>query len=257
MSVLFNDIVFGPINSRRFGYSLGINLLPLDNKVCNFNCVYCECGWTDLKNKKVSYFPFDTICHNIESSFKDWAHKQRKPESITFAGNGEPTMHPKFLEIMKEVIILRDAFLSGVPITVLSNSELLGNKKVWEGLMLADKRVLKLDAGTNEMFTKINLPLSGKNIEWYIDKLKLFDGKLIIQTIFLKGHHNGSVIDNTTDKEVSNWLNILEKIKPTEVMIYTIDRDTPLKTLYKIDKDKLNDICDKAKRLGISAKVYN
>lgn len=257
MSILFNDIVFGPINSRRFGYSLGINLLPLDNKVCNFNCVYCECGWTDLKNQKVTYFPYETICQSIEAAFKSWAQNAKKPESITFAGNGEPTMHPKFLEIMKEVIVLRNTYLMGVPITVLSNSELLGNKKVWEGLMLADKRVMKLDAGTNDMFSKINLPLSGKNIEWYIEKLKQFNGDLIVQTIFLKGRHNGDVIDNTTDSEVDNWLNALKEIKPKEVMIYTIDRDTPLQTLDKIETEKLNAICDKAKGMGLNAKVYS
>lgn len=257
MSILFHDIVFGPIKSRRFGISLGINLLPLENKVCNFNCIYCECGWTDLKQAKVVYFPFEKIILAIENRFIELSNKNEKIDSITFAGNGEPTMHPDFLKIIKATVELRNNYLPTVKITVLSNSALLGNKKVMEALLLVDNRVMKLDAGSNQLLNEVNMPLSNRDIQWYIQKLKTFNGNVTIQTIFLKGNYNGKYIDNTTPEELNLWLKALVDIKPKDVMIYTIDRETPAKELEKIETKKLNEICEMANKQGIKATVYN
>ncbi len=257
MAITFDDIVFGPINSRRFGVSLGINLLPLKNKVCNFNCIYCECGWTDLKSFKVNYFDATTIIAAIEQRFKELAKEKTYIDSITFAGNGEPTMHPKFSTIIDAVIQLRDLHLPGIKITVLSNSTLLGNQSVLDSLKKVDAKVMKLDAGTTEMLIKIDKPLSSKKIEWYIQKLAELEGALIIQTIFLKGYNEGEYIDNTTPEELDAWIKALKMINPKSVMIYTIDRDTPAKALEKIPVEKLNSICEMVIANGIDAKVYN
>lgn len=256
MSILCNDIVFGPIKSRRFGVSLGINLLPLENKVCNFNCIYCECGWTDLKQIKIVYFSFEKIIEAIKNRFKELFQQKTKVDSITFAGNGEPTMHPDFLKIIETIIDLRNKYLPDVSITILSNSALLANKKVMHALLLADKRVMKLDAGSNELLNAINIPLSKRDIKWYIEKLKSFNGNVIIQTIFLKGNYNGKFIDNTTSKEVNLWIKALTEIQPKEVMIYTIDRETPVKELEKVPSEKLNEICELVNKQGIKANVY-
>lgn len=252
MSILFHDIVFGPIKSRRFGESLGINLLPLDNKVCNFNCIYCECGWTDLKQTKVVYFPFKKIIQAIEKRFIVLSISKQKIDSITFAGNGEPTMNPDFLEIIKVTVELRNKYLPTVKITVLSNAALLR----MEALKLVDNRIMKLDAGSNQLFNEINMPLSHKDIQWYIQKLKMFNGNVSIQTIFLKGYYNGKYIDNTTSEELNLWLKALTEINPKEVMIYTIDRETPADKLEKISTKTLNSICDLVIANGISANVY-
>ncbi len=257
MAILFDSIVFGPIKSRRFGVSLGINFLPLKNKVCNFNCIYCECGWTDLKSFDISYFSASDILSAIEDRFKKISSDKTPIDSITFAGNGEPTMHPKFSIIIDEVIKLRNLYLPGVKISVLSNSTLLGNQSVFDSLKKVDAKVMKLDAGTTEMLIKIDKPLSSKNIDWYIQKLKELTGELIIQTIFLKGFNDGEYIDNTTPEELAAWIKALKEIKPKSVMIYTIDRDTPVKTLEKIPIEKLNSICEMVIANGIDAKVYN
>lgn len=256
MPILFHDIVFGPIKSRRFGESLGINLLPLENKVCNFNCIYCECGWTDLKQTKVVYFSFKKIIQAIEKRFIELSNSKQKIDSITFAGNGEPTMNPDFFEIIQVTVKLRNKYLPTVKITVLSNAALLGNKKVAEALMLVDNRIMKLDAGSNQLFNEINMPLSHKDVQWYIQKLKMFNGNVSIQTIFLKGHHNGKYIDNTTPEELNLWLKALTEINPKEVMIYTIDRETPADKLERISTKTLNSICDLVLAHGINAKVY-
>ncbi len=197
------------------------------------------------------------ILSAIEDGLKK-LHLDKTPiDSITFAGNGEPTMHPKFSKIIDEVIKLRNLYLPGVKISVLSNSTLLGNQSVFDSLKKVDAKVMKLDAGTTEMLIKIDKPLSSKNIDWYIQKLKELTGELIIQTIFLKGFNDGEYIDNTTPEELAAWIKALKEIKPKSVMIYTIDRDTPVKTLEKIPIEKLNSICEMVIANGIDAKVYN
>jgi wyosine [tRNA(Phe)-imidazoG37] synthetase (radical SAM superfamily) len=256
MSILFNQIVFGPIQSRRFGSSLGINLLPLDNKICNFNCIYCECGWTDLKSVNEKFFSSKVIIEEVEKKFKVLIESKTYIDCITFAGNGEPTMHPYFFDIIEKIIVLRDIYFPEKKIVVLSNSALLGNKKVLKALQKVDLRVLKLDAGTNDLFLKINKPLSSKKIGWYIEKLKEFNGDLIIQTIFLRGNYENQYIDNIQENELKAWLFALGEIRPKLVMIYTIDRDTPANSLEKIPNETLESIAEKVRNIGIDAKVY-
>ena len=156
MSVLFDQIVFAPIKSRRFGESLGINLLPLESKICNFNCIYCECSWTDLKANSAPYFSKETILVDIKNCFKALSAENIKIDSITFTGNGEPTRHPHFSIIIDEVIVLRNQYFPGIKMVVLSNSNLLSNKKVLSALQKVDLRILKLDAGTQDTFEKMN-----------------------------------------------------------------------------------------------------
>lgn len=256
MSILFDQIVFGPIKSRRFGVSLGINLLPLTSKICNFNCIYCECGWTDLKSVNERFYSKEEILEAIKSNFQKLNHEKKEIDCITFAGNGEPTMHPDFLEIIEEVIQLRDQYFPAKQIVVLSNSALLGNKKVFEALKKVDLRIMKLDAGTEYLFRKINKPLNSKKIDWYIDKLKEFKGDLIIQTIFLKGILDNIYIDNTSPGEVDSWLKALQEIRPKSVMIYTIDRETPAENIEKISEEQLNQIADRVRSIGIEANVF-
>jgi wyosine [tRNA(Phe)-imidazoG37] synthetase (radical SAM superfamily) len=256
MALLFDDVVFGPVQSRRFGHSLGINLLPLSNKVCNFNCVYCECGWTDLKSQTVLYFPYEVICAKIKHSFQELARKSIPIDCITFAGNGEPTMHPRFNDIIDAVIAYRNEYLPGRKIVVLSNAALAGNPKVFDALQKADLRVLKLDAGSDAMFQRIDKPLSGKSIAWHITKLKAFKGRLIIQTIFLKGRHNGESIDNTEEKELELWIKAIKDIHPESVMIYTLDRPAPEPELEKVQPAILDMICKRVEKEGILCKVY-
>ena len=257
MSILFNQIVFGPIQSRRFGSSLGINLLPLDNKICNFNCIYCECGWTDLKSlKKKLFYSLKAIIEAVEIQFKVLIESKIYIDCITFAGNGEPTMHPSFFEIIEKIVLLRDIYFPDKKIVVLSNAALLGNSKVFKALQKVDLRVLKLDVGTSDFLLKINQPLSSKKIGWYIEKLKKFNGDLIIQTIFLRGNYEGQYIDNTQESELKAWLFSLREIKPKLVMIYTIDRDTPANSLENIHNETLESIAEKVRNLGIDAKVY-
>ncbi len=253
---LFESVIFGPIQSRRLGFSLGINLLPVNSKLCNFNCVYCECGWTDLYSiEKVVFYKRDEIKLQLEKSLIDLKIKNVKLDSITFAGNGEPTMHPQFYKIIDDVIDLRNYYFPECKISVLSNSLMLGNDKIIDALKKIGNRILKLDAGTEKMFQLINQPLNKRTLNWVVSQLMKFNGDLIIQTIFLRGYHNGNYIDNTTDEEINEWLIQLKKIKPQKVMIYSIDRATPEKKLQEIELNELYKIANRVNLIGIETLV--
>ena len=255
--ILFHEIVFGPVKSRRFGISLGINLLPVDSKLCSYDCIYCECGLTRHgKGHKPALFFKEQIMNALEQRLQQLKGGSMEPDSITFAGNGEPTLHPEFLPIMQGVVALRNKYFPLAKITVLSNATMLHHGTVREGLSLADNNVLKLDAGTDAVFQSINRPLSPLSINEIVSRLIGFNGNLIVQTLFIRGTINGKQVDNTTSTEVEAWLGHLRRIRPRLVMIYPIDRATPFATLEKISTTELNLIARQVKEAGIEAEVY-
>jgi wyosine [tRNA(Phe)-imidazoG37] synthetase (radical SAM superfamily) len=256
--ILFDEIIFGPVKSRRFGVSLGINLLPLDLKLCSFDCIYCECGLTGHeKARKPELYKTERILASLEDRLKGLAGSHLIPDSITFAGNGEPTMHPDFGKIIDGVILLRNQYFPAARITVLSNATMLNRNHVKEALLKADNNVLKLDAGTNSTFQAINRPLSPISIEEVVDRLVEFKGDLTIQTLFLRGNINGVMVDNTTKPEVEAWLGHMGRIRPKLVMLYPIDRLTPFAALEKISPSELASIARQVEAIGLKAEVFN
>jgi len=254
---LFDDIVFGPVNSRRFGVSLGINLLPVGYKFCTFNCIYCECGWTFKENSKKHPLPKrEEIFRRLNEVLGNIKVQDTPPDNITFAGNGEPTIHPQFAEIIDDTIQLRDKYFPAAEITVLSNSTMLHKKPVFDALNKIENNVLKLDTVNEEVFRLINLPYSNTSLQTIIDNIKRFNGNQVIQTLFIRGKYGDKVIDNTTDGEINSWLKVLKEIKPKYVMIYPIDRDTPVSGLKKIPKNELDKIAERVEAIGIKTKTY-
>ena len=254
---LFDDIIFGPVKSRRLGVSLGINLLPTKRKICNFNCIYCECGWTKNPKKAVSNLPGRMdVYRALEKKLSELKEKNQPPDVITYAGNGEPTLHPEFPGIIDDSITLRNKFFPGAKIAVLSNSTTITNPLIKAALLKVDKNILKLDSAFDSTVKIHNQPLASVNVEELIKNLREFKGKLIIQTLFLKGLYNGAVVDNTTPAEISAWLKAIERINPSEVMIYTISRDTPDGgQLNKIPVKELRAIASLVESLGIKTQV--
>jgi len=254
---LFDEIIFGPVKSRRLGVSLGINLLPTKKKICNFNCIYCECGWTSDIKKAVTHLPsrqavFEALDHTL-SVLKT---KDQQPDVITYAGNGEPTLHPEFPGIIDDSIILRNKYFPESKIAVLSNSTTINNPLIKAALLKVDMNILKLDSAFNSTIRIHNQPRVSINVEKLINNLIGFNGKVIIQTLFLRGIYNGTVIDNTTSKEINAWLKAIERIKPSEVMIYTISRDTPKGgQLSKVPVIELRKIATLVKELGIKTQI--
>lgn len=253
---LFDKIIFGPLKSRRLGFSLGVNLLPTHVKLCNFNCIYCECGWTNTKGISAgSFHSRGDVKKKLEEAMIELKSKNIFFDVITFAGNGEPTMHPEFSKIIDDTIELRDHYFPKTKIAVLTNATMLNRKEVVDALKKIELRILKLDAGTEELFQEINHPHSRRSLNWVIDHLHYFNGDFILQSMFLKGESNGVFIDNTTDENINAWLLLLKQINPRQVMLYSIDRATAEKGLKKIDDVKLQEIAMKVKALGIDAMV--
>lgn len=253
---LFDEIIFGPVKSRRLGVSLGINLLPLDYKYCNFDCIYCECGRTykdKFTNKK--FHDKEVVKKKLEEVLTKMKKENNPPDVITFAGNGEPTIHPDFEEIIDNTIELRNKYSPKSKIAVLSNATLIHKKKVFNALNKIDENILKLDGASTKTIKLLNNPAANFTIEKLIANLKTFNDNLSIQTMFLSGNYNGKSVDNTSDEEINNWIKILKTINPKKVMIYTIDRDTPEKELKKVSPKKLNSIAKKVKGEGFEVSV--
>ncbi len=253
---LFDKIIFGPVKSRRLGVSLGINLLPVDKKICTFDCIYCECGFNDEhKNVKTIMPTVDQVLQRLETTLTKMTQDNIEPNVITFAGNGEPTIHPDFGKIIDGTIALRNKFFPKARIAVLSNATLIHKKSVFNALLKVDDNILKLDAGQESTINQIDKPVPKFSITKTIEQLKSFHGKLTIQTMFVRGEYEGKTIDNTREKDINSWLKCLKAIKPEKVMIYTIERDTPAKNLVKVPLQQLNQIAQQVEAVGIKTQV--
>lgn len=254
---LWESVVFGPIHSRRLGNSLGINLLPTDEKICSFNCLYCECGWTLEKNLAAREFcPADEVLQAIEHKLQTCRDARTPVDSITFSGNGEPTLHPQFDKIIDGLLPLRDKYYPEAAISCLSNATQLARSEVHDALKKIDNPILKLDAGNQQLLDLINDPVVPVSFDETVTHLCSFHGNLIIQTMFLSGERDGLPFDNTKEPNLSQWLYTLGTINPKKVMIYSLDRETPALKLRKIDKNSLENIADKVRTLGIAAESY-
>jgi len=253
---LFDKIIFGPVKSRRLGVSLGINLLPTNIKVCSFDCIYCECGWTPKKYEKKINLPTRTeVKLKLEAKLQEMKSNGQLPDVITFAGNGEPTLHPEFNGIIDDTIELRNKLSPKARIAVLSNATTLHKKNVFHALLKVDDNIQKLDSAFVETVQTLDCPRGNFNLEKIVDQLRVFKGKVIIQTMFIKGSFKGKQIDNTSEEEISAWIELLKKIKPAQVMIYTIARDTPIDTLEKVSKEVLNNIAEKVELTGFPVQI--
>ncbi|MBR6492663.1 MAG: radical SAM protein [Paludibacteraceae bacterium] len=245
--MLFSNIIYGPIHSRRLGTSLGVELMPLEHKLCTFNCVYCECGW----NEKVNH-PVLPSREEVKIALEKELSVISYPLSaITFSGNGEPTLHPDFLGIIEDTIALRDKYCPEAKVSVLSNSTQLGRADVIQALRLCDKRILKLDAATDEMMRRIDLPVNENlSVATIMGWLQQFDGDFTLQTCFLRGEHNGLILDNTAPLELLKWYQIVELLHPKQIMMYVIDRKTPEEHLEKISREEMEQIAAPLKARG-------
>ncbi len=256
MTALFEDIIFGPVHSRRLGLSLGVNLLPPTAKICSFDCIYCECGWNADHNALRRFNRREDVRETLRQVLTRMVADRTHPDVITFAGNGEPTLHPQFEPIIGDVLALRDELCPEAKISVLSNATQLHRADVVRALRRVDNNILKLDSAFDATARLINQPQNPHySIRAVVDGIKQFDGTAIVQTMFLRGLHNGHPIDNTTEEEVAAWLRLIDEIRPAKVMVYSLDRDTPCPTLVRVPREDLTRIAARVEALGIPCPV--
>lgn len=256
MTSLYHDIIFGPVHSRRLGLSLGVNLLPTESKLCSFDCIYCECGWNAEHPGGRRFNAREEVRAQLEAALRRMAAQGTPPDVITFAGNGEPTLHPQFEAVIGDTIALRDELCPSARVSVLSNATQLHREEVRRALRRVDNNILKLDSAFDATARLINNPQSASySIRSVVEQMKGFDGELTVQTMFLRGECDGQKIDNTTEEEVSAWLRLIDHIRPRQVMVYSLDRDTPCRTLEKVPREELQAIAARVEALGIPCSV--
>ena len=255
MTSLYNNIIFGPRRSRRLGLSLGVNLLPIESKLCSFDCIYCECGWNGDHPGKRRFNSREDVRAMLDETLARMVKEGTPPDVITFAGNGEPTMHPDFEQIIDDTIALRDKHCPTARVSVLSNATQIHREDVRRALLRVDNNILKLDSAFDATVQLMNKPQGSYTVRGIVELMKLFEGRLIVQTMFLRGEYLGQKVDNTTDEEVTAWLELVKEIAPRQVMVYSLDRDTPCQTISKVDKDELREIAKRVEALGIECSV--
>ena len=252
--MLFNNIAYGPIHSRRLGTSLGMEIMPLDHKLCTFNCVYCELGWnTPVDHPKIP--TREEIREALETKLRQIVNgtcpNGTSLDVITFSGNGEPTLHPDFLGIIEDTCALRDQYCPSAKVSVLSNSTQLHRPDVVRALKMCDNRILKLDAASDTMMRLIDKPVNKDlTVDQIMCGLKQFNGDFTLQTCFLRGTNAGKIIDNTTYNELLLWYAAVDQLHPKQIMIYVIDRKTPEEHLEKISREEMERIAAPLREKG-------
>ncbi|MDE5574814.1 MAG: radical SAM protein [Bacteroidales bacterium] len=266
MAFFHTHIITGPIRSRRLGLSLGVNLLPVRNKLCNYDCVYCECGWNTVEEAEPEQLPSpEAVGAALEKALTDLAAQGVRPDSITFSGNGEPTLHPDFGAIVPMVKDCAARFYPENPpgLTLISNATQIGRKEVAEALKLCQRVLLKLDAGTPAMYAQINRFQKGFRLGAYrqnqeaeaffeelLRNLRAFPYPFTVQALLFRGEHEGQRLDNTSGAEWEAYCRQLAAIRPQGIMLYGLDRETPAKKLQKLSAEELERKAEDLRRRG-------
>lgn len=256
-TVLFHETIFGPIHSRRLGTSLGVNLSPVDGKVCSFDCLYCEAGFNAQGPGNTGLPSRERVRELLESRLSAMKAAGEGLDVITFSGNGEPTLHPEFEGIIDDTMALRDRYFPNVKISVLSNATQLHRPEVVAALKRVDNNILKLDSAVENTMRLLDRPNSpGFTVDKVVGQLEGIGRGCIVQTMILRGEYDGKTVDNTTDAEVEALIAAYKRIKPREVMLYLIDRRTPARTLEKVDREELERIADRVRsEAGVEVQV--
>lgn len=252
-TIIYPSPIYGPVHSRRLGISLGINLMPADGKICTFDCIYCECGYNSDRRTRSHHPLRQQVAEALERQLRKMHDDNQHPDVLTFAGNGEPTSHPDFPSIIDDTIRLRDELCPKAKVSVLSNSTFITKPAIREALMRVDNNILKLDTVNADYIRRVDRPTQPSyNVESIIENMKLFEGHIIVQTMFMRGTTDeGLDVDNTSEDFVAPWLEAIKDIRPQEVMIYTIDRETPDSHLLKATHEELDAIKARVETLGI------
>lgn len=249
--MLREEIVFGPIHSRRLGSSLGINLLPEKGKLCNFDCVYCECGWNkDGRNDKK--IPSAVRLRKaLTAKLEECSAKGIAIDSITFSGDGEPTLNPSFPEIIDITIELRDKYFPKAVVSVLTNATRIGIPSVFEALRKVDNPILKLDAPTDELAARINQPQGNYHVADVVESMRKFEGDFVLQTMFLRS----SDFDSSSPEVLQGWMDIVKELRPREVMVYTLDREAPAAGLEKFTVEEMESLTKPLVDAGLKVQI--
>lgn len=246
------ETVFGPIHSRRLGTSLGINILPEKGKACNFDCIYCECGWNRDGRSDTTLPTPAKVRGALEDKLSQMMLAGEHIDSITFSGDGESTIHPDFPRIIDDTLALRDIFYPKAKVSVLSNAARVHVPEVFEALKRVDNAIMKIDAPTDDLISRVNKPASGYSLARVIEGLKQFEGDFVLQTMFLKSPD----FDSSSPEVLNGWMDIVRILRPRQIMVYTIARPTPQLGLEKFSEEQMHSLVQPLLAEGFDVRVY-
>ncbi len=235
--MLREETVFGPIFSRRLGTSLGINLLPEKGKICNFDCIYCECGWNKDGHDDTVIPSAQKVRADLERMLLKLQQEGTRVDSITFSGDGEPTLNPEFPQIIDDTLALRDQYAPTAKVSVLSNATRVHLPQVFQALTKVDNPIMKIDAPTNDLIARINHPAPGYDVARVVEALQQFKGNFVLQTCMLRSREYD--FDSARPEVLEGWMDIVRRLRPREIMVYTIDRPTPAQGLEKLTVEEM------------------
>ena len=253
--MLHSGIIYGPINSRRFGLSLGINLISPNSKVCSYNCIYCECGLNN-DSYKISFVSEEDLINTLKENLNLLKNKNIQIDAITYSGNGEPTLHPDFFSITKKVKKIKDKFFPNTKTVLLTNGTQVFKKEIKESITYIDIPVFKIDSANIQTAKKINQFSNYFDYNAYLSELMKLKNKIYIQTILIKGIINNEHINNTTKEEIDALISVYLKISPIKIYLYTLDRKPPFQTLIKIPSEELLKISNYISSFGLNVAAY-
>lgn len=245
------ETVFGPIFSRRLGSSLGINLLPEKGKICNFDCIYCECGWNRDGRDDTVLPTAAKVRTDLERMLQRLVNEHTPVDSITFSGDGEPTLNPEFPQIIDDTLRLRNRYYPKAKVSVLSNATRVHLPEVFAALRRVDNPIMKIDAPTNELVARINQPAPGYDVARVVEALKQFEGNFVLQTCMLRSPD----FDSSSPEVIDGMLQIVRLLKPREWMVYTIDRPTPMQGLRKFGPQEMKALVQPVIDEGIKVQI--
>ncbi|MBR0176104.1 MAG: radical SAM protein [Bacteroidales bacterium] len=245
------ETVFGPIFSRRLGSSLGINLLPVNGKICTFDCIYCECGWNRDGRADTRLPRAAEVRELLEAKLKQLVEEGIPVDSITFSGDGESTLNPDFPQIIDDTLASRNRYYPSAKVSVLSNATQVHRPEIFAALRKVDNPIMKIDAPTNALVERINKPAPGYDVNRVVEALKKFNGDFVLQTMFLKSRD----FDSLSPEVLNGWMDIVRLLKPREIMAYTIDRPTPEEGLQKFTVEEMKTFLDPLIQEGFNLQI--
>lgn len=254
---MYTDTIFGPIHSRRLGSSLGVNLMPRDGKVCTFDCLYCEAGYNAQGPGKSGLPARAEVARLLEDKLAALQAEGAPVDAITFSGNGEPTLHPDFAGVIDDTLALRDRYYPQASVSVLSNSTMLDRPEVVAALRRVDNAIMKLDSVNDDTIRALDRPTRpGFTADSVIAQLADMGSGAVVQTMITRGSHEGRVVDNSTPEEVDGLIEAYRRIGPGRIMLYTVDRPTPERSLQRVPRAELDAIASRiTSETGIAVEV--
>jgi wyosine [tRNA(Phe)-imidazoG37] synthetase (radical SAM superfamily) len=246
-SELAAETIYGPVPSRRYGVTLGINLMPLGEKRCSLRCTYCQIGPERDPKRAVIFADLERLRREVTLAVTT---AQVPIDAWVLSGNGESTLHPQFAQVVELLRLLREQLAPKTPLVLLTAGTELVRPEVLQACRALDEVAVKLDAGTQALYERLDMPWQPTPVAT-VPRAASQLQNAIAQTLLVQGS-----VDNTTDAEVAAWLDLLDLMQPQRVDLYTLARPPIEKALRPATAAVMAQVAEKARQRGFVVRVF-